>query len=1078
MPAVSVSDRRAASGICRSAKTCIDLHRRRLLIGHRDSQLQRPNDRMLPGASSPARVSMNRDLARLVAMMGLFFLVVCAVGILRPIKNALALDGLGATDFYKVYLVSAVVILFVPLYNRVSDRLSWRWLIPAVSLFFALQLVLLRTFYVEGSTVFGLVFYGWYDLFASALVTQFFMATQLFVDARLARRAYPVVIAGGALGATLGGAITALLAVRIGTPNLMLVAAGLIVVFSVAMPIIWRDPAVASKRRLLQPAPKLHVNELRRLLANRHVRLIAGMVLLMIVIKQLVDYQFNTLSKEIFQERDAISAFQGRFNAATQWLPLVAVVVLQPLLRRWGVALAVLLLPAAMLLTNAGLFLFWGLGMAVAAKAAETSLRYSAERAGREILYVPVPDEIKLRAKTYIDVAIEKGAGKLISAGAIFLLLAVMSYRTIALVSVALSVLWLVMALRVKREYVRSLAQSLDGGFASLSGIFASFADATSAPVVRRALAGDEAQIAFTLDLVAQGRPQETAPLAEELHALLEHPAAHIRTRALAVLARAGLLEPDRVRLRLLDDDSGVREAAVRALHEAGGTAGLIEELLASEHARVRTAVLACLARDEIGSGTLDAARRAYAGRWPKNGASDSAGRLEMALAVGALRMGDDGAALVEPLLDDSDPHVASTALRSVARTGSVHVYPRLIAALGRPGTREAARDALAEQGARIVPAMVSVLLDPHADRAVRRSVPDVLARIATPASVDALVRGALAAETDQLLDGRAVRALSRLRAHHPELTFDAGLVRTFIQREATVARSLLEVEAALQRTALRDATTELLRRALREAGEDRRENVFRCLGLLHDAAAMHRCWYAIARGDARAAANAVEWLEHTVDRDLFQRITPVIGDGAGLARRRDPIRLLGGLAAGDDVWLACCARRVAAVLFGTGTTNSDRSTAMDLVDKVFLLQRLELLRDAQSAHLALLAAIADEIDTESGEVLVRRGEAAAALFIVVAGTVEMRDPARSRQIHAGGAFGSSALIDDEPALADVVAIGRCRLLRIQRDEFRDLLSDHPELAITLLRGVGRHMRALGVSADSASIPAEALLPE
>jgi ATP/ADP translocase len=66
-------------------------------------------------------LTSHSDTTRLFAMMGLFFLVVCAVGILRPIKNALALDGLGATDFYKVYLVSASCVLFVPVFNRLSD---------------------------------------------------------------------------------------------------------------------------------------------------------------------------------------------------------------------------------------------------------------------------------------------------------------------------------------------------------------------------------------------------------------------------------------------------------------------------------------------------------------------------------------------------------------------------------------------------------------------------------------------------------------------------------------------------------------------------------------------------------------------------------------------------------------------------------------------------------------------------------------------------------------------------------------------------------------------------------------------
>ena len=149
-------------------------------------------------------------------MAALFFFIVCAICILRPIKNAPALDSLGTTDFYKVYLVSAAVVLFVPLFNRLATLVPWRILIPSVALFFAANLALFRAFYVEGGTAFGLIFYGWYDLFAAALVTQFFLATQLVFDARMAKRAYPVVIAGGSIGATLGGAVTGFFAERVG----------------------------------------------------------------------------------------------------------------------------------------------------------------------------------------------------------------------------------------------------------------------------------------------------------------------------------------------------------------------------------------------------------------------------------------------------------------------------------------------------------------------------------------------------------------------------------------------------------------------------------------------------------------------------------------------------------------------------------------------------------------------------------------------------------------------------------------------------------------------------------------------
>src|SRR5687768_1489796 len=220
-------------------------------------------------------------------MMGLFFLVVCAVGILRPVKNALALDGLGATDYYKTYLVSFAVVLFVPVYNRLSDKVPWRWLIPGVALSFAIELVLFRLVYVEGSTIFGLVFYGWYDLFAAVLVTQFFMATQLFFNARTAKNAYPLVIAGGSIGATMGGLITGFFAERVGTPNLLLVAAALILVFSVGMPLVWKagEAAAEAGSRKRSGSAKVSKAELGALVRDPHLRLIASLVLVTVLAK-------------------------------------------------------------------------------------------------------------------------------------------------------------------------------------------------------------------------------------------------------------------------------------------------------------------------------------------------------------------------------------------------------------------------------------------------------------------------------------------------------------------------------------------------------------------------------------------------------------------------------------------------------------------------------------------------------------------------------------------------------------------------------------------------------------------------
>ncbi|MGH7467878.1 MAG: Npt1/Npt2 family nucleotide transporter [Longimicrobiales bacterium] len=1008
-----------------------------------------------------------RELPRLLALMGLFFLVVCAVGVLRPIKNALALDGLGDTDFYKTYLVSAAVIFFVPFYNRLSDRVAWRWLIPVVAFSFAIELVVFRLLYVEGSTAFGLIFYGWYDLFAAALVTQFFMATQLFFNARSAKQAYPLVIAGGSLGATLGSAITGFFSQRVGAPNLLLVAAALITIFSLTLPLVWGQAPPPEKKRhdVIERAQ----GELQTLWQNRQVRLIAISVLITILVKQLVDYQYNTVIKSELQERDAISAFQGKVNMVTQWLPIVALAALQPLLKRWGVGLAVLMLPVAMLVANVGLEIWWGLWAAVMAKGAADSLRYSTERAAREILYVPVPEDIKLRAKAYIDVAIEKGLGKVLSAALIALLLAFMSFRQIALVGVALSSVWLFIALAVRSEYVRTLARSIEGRFASLRGGFASIADAHAQAAVRRALSSNDArQAAFALDLAAQAAPRDLEPLASELHALLNHSTESVRERALRVLLRAPqVVDRTRVQRALRDPDPDVRDAAAETLCAAGNAQTVIEELLRSADAGERTAALSCLARGVVPREAARLITRDYIEAHLESaraGARDA--RIEVALAAGALAEDQEAADLIVELAADADAGVARAALHSAGQLRSAALIPVLIQGLGSARTRTAARLALALHGERVAEPLTRALLDQQTPNPVRRQIPLVLSQIPTGEAVSALMRSYVAPETDQVLDFRTLKALSKLRARNPTLPFDRAQVLTALSGEVAAATRYATLRRTMDGQAASSAAAPLLLRALDEAWAERREGAFRLLGLLFPPDGMRDCHQALANTNGRARANAIEWLEQTIGHELFQRLEPLLREAR--SSTISPVELASNLAAvrsDNDAWIARLAQRVALELNLAGVTVGPTplpETTMDPIEKVFLLQQVDLLQGARSAHLTLLASIAYLKDVPADAVLVRKDEPTSALHIVVRGAVELKNADDQVLVAGEGkAFGTWALIDRAPSMVTARALENTRVLRIDRDDFDDLLSENPELALGLLQGLARRVRTL-----------------
>src|SRR6266576_6439243 len=81
---------------------------------------------------------------RLLLLATLYMVLVCAIGLLQPIRNALALKGLGAAGFYKAYLASAGVALFLVPLGRLAPRISARWLTCGVALWFVSNLVLFR----------------------------------------------------------------------------------------------------------------------------------------------------------------------------------------------------------------------------------------------------------------------------------------------------------------------------------------------------------------------------------------------------------------------------------------------------------------------------------------------------------------------------------------------------------------------------------------------------------------------------------------------------------------------------------------------------------------------------------------------------------------------------------------------------------------------------------------------------------------------------------------------------------------------------------------------------------------------
>ena len=115
---------------------------------------------------------------------------------------------------------------------------------------------------------------------------------------------------------------------------------------------------------------------------------------------------------------------------------------------------------------------------------------------------------------------------------------------------------------------------------------------------------------------------------------------------------------------------------------------------------------------------------------------------------------------------------------------------------------------------------------------------------------------------------------------------------------------------------------------------------------------------------------------------------------------------------------------------------------------------------DARS-YTDVLMFVADEPRTyQKGEVIFSEGDEAREMFILRAGTIELRRGDQLLEtLEAGAIIGEMALIDPAPRSATAVAGEACQVVSLDEKNFKDLVRRVPGFALELARTVVRRLR-------------------
>ena len=1038
-------------------------------------------------------------------MFSYSFLAMTTYNIIQPVQRALFIDSLGAVRIPFAQLAAGMSIgVIMTGYTWLMSRLPRRWSIPItqggiailfVAFWFLFKTLPTQKWVAAGFYVFGLIL-------GILLISQFWTLANVVYNPRQAKRLFGFIGGGSSLGGALGALISFWFASKVGTVNLLLISAAFMLASMAVVSLIARREHVGEESHAVAVEKKEGVGARRaiELLRNsKHLRLIAIVISFGAIGAAVIDQQLN-MATEVFKKllgKDAMTTLLAEVRIWTSVIGFLAQIVLTSRIHRYlGVGFALMLLPfslgtsATIMLLNAAL---WAPMMA---RVLDQSLRYTVDKTTREILYMPLSNEIKYEAKPFVDVSVDRFAKGLTAVLLLILILPApwgmgLGWQKLSYVSVAVTGIWIIMAVRAKRGYQAAFRQSIQTREIKPAEVRLGVADLSTIETLVQELASpDERRVLYAFDMLESlDKRNLITPL------LLYHESPAVRVRALSLLATTPSSASARwlpaIQGMMADESPEVRAAAVGALaniHDQQATV-LVRPFLSDKNPRIAMTAAMVLS-DSAQEEDVAAAENVLKDLVSDTRESAAQSRREFAIALRHVSKPHFRRLLI-PLLSETNLEVAEEAMHTVRQLGTADFIfvPTLISLLRNQRLKSSSRELLVGYGEQVLTILGHFLQDPDEDIWVRRHIPGTIARIPCQRGMDILT--AALAEPDGFLRFKVLTAIERMHRENPQLTFGRERIESQALNEGSryldyqiPYRYLFEYEKLPKDGLLAHALTEKMGRTI--------DRIYRLLGLLYPWKDIAAARWAVHHGSARSRSAALEYLDNLLRGPLRKKLMPVLEGSTVAGELRAPtgnieqtvVRLINDA---DPVLSA------SAVLFAwqikLGNINTELEhvlatrdardwyvfEAASWVSAAFRLQEsrrralwiepmptvevaermrgLPLFASLSVDGLFRIAGAGNQLRHEAGQVLYQEGAIPEGLHLLLDGRVSCRTmTGETREVEAPSALGFHEVLENRPTHETARTTETAVCLALRGDEFRTLLADDTELVQGLFR--------------------------
>jgi ATP:ADP antiporter, AAA family len=415
-------------------------------------------------------------------------LLMAAYYILKTAREPLILQGGGVAridgDELKTYATAAQAVLLmgiVPLYSHFVGRTTRLRLITGTGAALAGSVMVFAAL-GHAQVAIGIPYYLWLGVASLVVVAQFWSYATDFYTREQGERLFPLIAAGVTLGAILGAAVARSLLARVGLMQLLVLSAGLLLVYAALMASIDRvgrsAPDTDSTTRAPRPDQLRGAGGFTLVRRSKYLLLIGVSTLVATLVNTHGEYILagavtdraeqvvpapgpaHTLSEAEWQavtaqRRVAIGETYATFYGAVNAIAfLLQVLVVSRLFRHAGIHRALFVFPLVALAAYGSMAALPAFLLIMGAKTLENSADYSLHNTVRHTLFLPTSREAKYKAKAAIDSFFLR-SGDLVAAGTVFagVHLLGLSTRGFALVNVAIIAGWLPVVAFLSRRY-------------------------------------------------------------------------------------------------------------------------------------------------------------------------------------------------------------------------------------------------------------------------------------------------------------------------------------------------------------------------------------------------------------------------------------------------------------------------------------------------------------------------------------------------------------------------------------------------------------------------------------------------